>query len=52
MIERRQDVIYGREHGMSLKLDVFSPRQNVNGAALIFVASGGWVSSRERKRKR
>jgi acetyl esterase/lipase len=47
MIERYEDVIYGRKHGMALTLDVFAPRENRNGLGLVFVVSGGWVSSRE-----
>jgi acetyl esterase/lipase len=44
---RRQDVVYGRKYGVALTLDVFTPRQNPNGAAAVFVVSGGWVSAHE-----
>lgn len=40
-----RDVVYGRKHGMALTMDVFSPRENANGAALIWVVSGGWFSN-------
>jgi acetyl esterase/lipase len=41
---RREDVIYARKFGTALTMDVFTPRQNVNGAAVIFCVSGGWFS--------
>jgi len=42
---RTEDVIYGRKHGVALTLDVFQPKENANGAGLIFVVSGGWFSA-------
>ncbi len=42
---RTRDVIYGRKYGMALTMDIFSPRENANRAAVIWVVSGGWVSS-------
>jgi acetyl esterase/lipase len=44
---RTQDVIYGRKFGTALTMDAFTPKQNANGAAIIWVVSGGWTSSRE-----
>lgn len=44
--ERKDEVIYGRKHGMALTMDVFIPKENRNGAGIIVVASGGWYSSR------
>lgn len=41
---RTQDVIYGRKFGTCLTLDVFTPAQ-ANGIGLIFLVSGGWLSS-------
>ena len=38
------DVIYGRKDGMSLTYDVLQPK-NANGAAIVFMMSGGWYSS-------
>jgi acetyl esterase/lipase len=42
---RTRDVVYGRKHGMALTLDVFAPKENANGAAVIWVVSGGWISA-------
>ena len=44
---RQEDLIYGRKDGMALTLDVLTPKQNVNGAAVILVVSGGFFSSHE-----
>src|SRR5437879_116006 len=44
---RKEDVIYGRKFGVALTMDVFTPRQNANGAGLIFAVSGGWYSAKE-----
>jgi len=41
---RKQDVIYGRKFGTALTMDVFTPKKP-NGAAVIWVVSGGWFSS-------
>ena len=41
------DVIYGRKHGVALTMDVFAPKENANGAAVIWVVSGGWFSSHD-----
>jgi acetyl esterase/lipase len=41
---RQQDVIYGRKDGMALTLDVLTPVRGANGAAVIWVVSGGWYS--------
>ena len=42
---RTRDVVYGRKHGMALTFDVFIPKQNANGAGVVWVVSGGWVSA-------
>lgn len=39
------DVIYGKKFGMALTMDVFRPQANANGAGIVVMASGGWVSS-------
>lgn len=39
------DVVYGKKHGMALTMDVFRPTENPNGAAVVVMMSGGWVSS-------
>jgi acetyl esterase/lipase len=44
---RKSDVVYGRKYGTALTLDVFTPKQNANGAAVILVISGGWFSAHE-----
>jgi len=44
---RAEDVIYGRKYGTALTMDVFTPTQTYNGAAVIWVVSGGWISSHE-----
>src|SRR6266550_423775 len=41
---RTRDVIYGRKFGTCLTLDVFTPA-HANGNGLIFLVSGGWLSS-------
>ena len=38
------DVVYGHKDGMALTFDVFKPKTRPNGAAIIFIVSGGWVS--------
>ena len=38
------DVIYGRKAGMALTYDVIKPTQP-NGAAVLFMVSGGWIST-------
>lgn len=44
---RQTDVVYGRKPGLALTMDVFTPKENANGAAVVWVVSGGWVSSHE-----
>lgn len=44
---RQEDIVYGRKHGTALTLDVFTPKKDANGAALILVVSGGWTSNHE-----
>lgn len=39
------DVVYGHKDGMALTFDVLKPKAKANGAAVIFMVSGGWVSS-------
>jgi acetyl esterase/lipase len=43
---RVEDVIYGRKFGTALTMDVFKPKEP-NGAAVIFIVSGGFYSSKE-----
>ena len=44
---RQGDVIYGRKFGTALTMDVFKPKSDANGAAIIWVVSGGFFSSHE-----
>ena len=46
-LDRKVDVVYGRKFGMALTMDVFTPKANANGAAIVWVVSGGWFSSHE-----
>ncbi|SRR5579883_195607 len=38
------DVIYGRKAGVALTMDVFRPKEKANGAALLWLYSGDFVS--------
>jgi acetyl esterase/lipase len=44
---RQEDVIYGHKYGTALTMDVFTPKRDANGAAVIFVVSGGFFSSHD-----
>ena len=39
----KADVVYGHKDGMALVYDVITP-DNANGAAVVFMVSGGWYS--------
>jgi acetyl esterase/lipase len=39
------DVIYGHKAGMALTFDVFQPTTTPNGAGVLYMVSGGWVSA-------
>ena len=41
---RTEDVVYGRKFGVALTLDVIRP-EKPNGFAIVYMVSGGWVSS-------
>ena len=45
VMTRTEDVIYGRKFGTALTMDVFTPKKEANGAAVVYVVSGGWFSS-------
>jgi acetyl esterase/lipase len=45
--DRKIDVVYGRKFGMALTMDIFTPKANANGAAIVWVVSGGWFSAHE-----
>jgi acetyl esterase/lipase len=44
---RHEDVIYGRVDGTALTMDVFTTMAKPNRAAVLFMVSGGWVSSHD-----
>lgn len=39
------DVVYGHKFGLATTFDVFTPTAEPNGAAVLFMVSGGWYSS-------
>ena len=39
------DVVYGHKVGLAMTCDVFTPTDNANGAAVLFMVSGGWYST-------
>ncbi len=39
------DVVYGHKFGLANTFDVFTPSENPNGAAVLFMVSGGWYSN-------
>jgi len=45
---RTRDVIYGRKAGLALTMDGFRPRGKENGAAILWLASGDYMSDMER----
>jgi len=43
---QQEDVVYHQAHGVVLVADIFTPKKNLNGHAVVVVASGGWSSDR------
>jgi len=43
-IQVKADVVYGHKDGLALTMDVFKPVTDANGAAILFIVSGGWYS--------
>lgn len=39
------DVVYGHKFGLAMTFDMFTPTENANGAAVLFMVSGGWYSN-------
>jgi len=39
------NVVFGHKDGLAMTLDVYRPVESANGAALLFLVSGGWRSS-------
>jgi acetyl esterase/lipase len=44
---RKDDIIYGRKHGLALTLDVFTPTGKANGRGVVLCVSGGWYSAKD-----
>ena len=44
-IEIIPDVVYGHKDGLAMTFDVIKPKTNANGAAILLMVSGGWVST-------
>ena len=44
-IEISPDVVYGHKFGLATTFDVFTPTKDANGAAVLFMVSGGWYSN-------
>lgn len=43
--ETVRDVVYGHKDGMALVMDVYKAERNANGAGVVYMISGGWMSS-------
>jgi acetyl esterase/lipase len=41
----RADVVYGHKDGLALTYDVLVPKDHAKGVGLMFMVSGGWVST-------
>ncbi|HUQ69515.1 MAG TPA: alpha/beta hydrolase, partial [Planctomycetaceae bacterium] len=44
-VEITPDVVYGHKDGLAMTFDVFTPKENANGAGVLFMVSGGWYSN-------
>jgi acetyl esterase/lipase len=44
-VEITPDVVYGHKDGLAMTFDVFQPKQDANGAGVLFMVSGGWYSN-------
>jgi acetyl esterase/lipase len=45
--DRKVDVVYGRKYGTALTMDVLTPKEHPNRAAIVWAVSGGWFSSHD-----
>ena len=43
-VEILPDLVYGHKDGLAMTLDVLKPKSSANGAAILYMVSGGWVS--------
>jgi acetyl esterase/lipase len=46
-VTMNKEVVYGRKSGVALTFDIFTPKKDANGAGVVAVVSGGWVSDRD-----
>ena len=44
---RSRDVIYAKKDGLAFTFDVFTPKKNASGAAVVAIVSGGYFSRHE-----
>jgi acetyl esterase/lipase len=44
-VEIIPNVVYGHKDGLAMTFDVIKPKTDANGAAVLYMVSGGWVSS-------
>ncbi len=44
-VEIVPDVVYGHKDGLAMTFDVLKPKTGANGAAVLFMVSGGWISA-------
>jgi acetyl esterase/lipase len=44
---RELDIIYHKQDGFALTLDKVAPRENSNGAGILIILSGGWISNHD-----
>jgi acetyl esterase/lipase len=43
-VEILPDLVYGHKDGLAMTLDLLKPKAGANGAAILYMVSGGWVS--------
>jgi acetyl esterase/lipase len=44
-VEIFPDLVFGHKDGLAMTLDVLKPSSGANGAAILYMVSGGWVST-------
>lgn len=49
--EHREDFVFAEVHGVGLQMDIFTPKKNKNGLAVIDVASGSYFSDKGKVRQ-
>jgi acetyl esterase/lipase len=43
-VQVEPDIVYGHKDGLAMTMDLFRPDGDANGAAILFMMSGGWFS--------